>query len=142
MDTNSSPTTTSPNPVPGLLGRFGLATMLGFATLIPLVLTLLVPPWSKVDCQRRQTLYWSERREIHSIHFAGFDFLFAKEKWSREQTPPHPSSDTFFRSIEYQISYPVLLVEWTIVIAIGIFAYVRLARRIFSPKRIFPVEAK
>lgn len=133
MDSNNLPPVAAPNTAASFLGRFGLATVICLALCLPLGLTLLYPPWSKVDCQRRQTLYWSERREIYSTHFAGFDFVFAKEKWSREQTPPHPSSDTFFKSIEYQISYPVLFIEWVFIAGIGIFTYVRLAQRILPP---------
>lgn len=121
------------NPAVGLLGRFGLATMIGFAMLFPLGLTVLYPPWNKVDCQRRQILYWSEQTEVHSSSFAGFDFLFSNEKWHREQTPPTPASDTYFKSIEYQLAYPILVFEWFLLAIIGIIVYWRSSRHIFSP---------
>jgi hypothetical protein len=133
MTSNTTPPNSASNPSAGLLGRFGLATVLCLAMFFPISLTAFYPPWSKVDCKRRQTLYWSERTEIHSTSFAGFDFLFSKEKWHREQTPPNPGSDTYFESIEYQITYPVLFIEWLILLGIGIFAYIRLSKRIFVP---------
>ena len=142
MDSHTTPSNSSPNPSAGLLGRFGLATVLGLAMLFPIGLTVLYPPWTKIFCQRRQILYWSEQTEIHSSSFAGFDFLFSKEKWHREQTPPNPSSDTHFESIEYQITYPVLFIEWLILFGIGIFAYIRLSKRIFVPLLSNPSSTK
>jgi hypothetical protein len=133
MNSSPLPPVVSPTPSAGLLGRFGLATLLGIAMLVPVGLTLIYPPWYKLECKRRQLLVFSEIREIHASSFAGFDFLFAKEKWHREKTPPHPGADTFFESIEYHISYPVLFTEWLALAGLGIFAYLRLSKRIFPP---------
>lgn len=133
MNTTPPPQNDTTHPTAGILGRFGLATIVGLFLVVPFSLTVLYPPWSKVDCQRRQILYWSEQTEVHSSSFAGFDFLFSTAKWHREQTPPNPSSDTYFKSIEYQIAYPVLLFEWFLLAVGGVVAYWRISRRIFSP---------
>ncbi len=132
MHNQASPPTIAKNAAAGVLGRFGLVTLLSLALLVPLGLTAFFPPWSKVECKRRQILYWSERTEVYSKSFAGFDFLLSREKWRREQSVPNPSSDTYFDSIEYEISYPILLIEWLVLLGIAIFAYIRLARRIFK----------
>lgn len=130
---NAIPSPPPTNAPAGLLGRLGLATVLGFALLVPFGLTVLYPPWLKVNCERRQILYWSEQTKVESSSFAGFDFLFSSDKWHREQTPPNPSSDTYFRSIEYQLAYPILFIEWLILVALGVVLYWRLSKRIFTP---------
>lgn len=135
MHSQTSPPTIATNSAAGILGRFGLVMLLSLALLVPLGLTAFFPPWSKVECKRRQILYWSERTEVYSKSFAGFDFLLSSEKWHREQSVPNPSSDTYFESIEYEISYPILLIEWLILLAIALFAYIRLAKRIFRSIR-------
>lgn len=113
------------------LGRFGLGVLVFLATLLPLGLTLAFPPWDQLECQRRQILYWSEISTVEDRSFAGFDFLFSREKWSRVQNPPSPSSDTYFQSREYAINWFVLIMEWIAVFAIAIVGYVKVSRRIF-----------
>jgi len=113
------------------LGRFGLGVLISMATLLPLGLTIAFPPWDRLECQRRQILYWSEISKVEARSFAGFDFLFSRDKWRRVQNPPAPSSDTYFQSKEYAINWLVLAIEWLAVFAFAILSYIKISRRIF-----------
>jgi len=96
------------------------------------VLTIFVPPWLEVHCQRRQILYWSERVKVHDRSFAGFDYLLASQKWSHTTTPPNPSSDTYFESREFTLWWPLLIAEWMMVLVAAGACYFRLSRRVFQ----------
>ena len=131
---NPSPTaSTSASHVGTFLGVFGLTVIQGALIVACLALTILVPPWSEIHCQRRQTLYWSERIEVRNSSFAGFDFLFSGEKWTMIKTPPNPSSEMKFESKEYGLCWPLLVCEWAVVLTVGGVSYYRLTRRIFHP---------
>jgi hypothetical protein len=113
------------------LGRFGLAVLVSLASLLPLGLTVAFPPWDRVECQRRQILYWSEISKVESRSFAGWDTALAKEKWSRIQNPPSPSSDTYFTSKEYAINWLVLAIEWLVILSLAVIGYIKLSQRVF-----------
>lgn len=112
-------------------GQFGLVVAIVLATLPFLLLTIAIPPWREVDCQRRQTLYWSERKVIRKARFAGFDSLFSASKWTSTKNPPQPNSDTLFESHEFEIHRPLLVGEWLLLTGLAATAWYRLSRRVF-----------
>ena len=113
------------------LGHLGLAVTVVLALLPFVLLTIAFPPWREVECQRRQTLYWSERVAIRKTSFAGFDWLFSGPKWTTTKNPPHPSSEMLFESHEFEIDRPVLAVEWLLLVGAAGTAWYRLAQRVF-----------
>ena len=124
------------SPQPGLvLGHFGLAVLIFLISLPVLALTILVPPWLEVHCQRRQVLYWSERKKTYETSFAGFDFILASQKWSSVKTPPNPNSETLFDSREFDVFWPLLITEWVAIIGTAGACYYKLSRRVFQLPR-------
>ncbi len=111
------------------LSQFGLAVLISAAAISLFAVTIAVPPWQEVQCQRRQTLYWSERTAIRSRSFAGFDSLRSPEKWASVKNPPNPNSDSHFESTEFQIFWPALVGEWLVVGVISVAAFCTLSRR-------------
>jgi len=114
-----------------VFGRFGMAMIIFLISLPVFVLTILVPPWLEVHCQRRQILYWSERVQTYETSFAGFDFILASQKWVSVKTPPNPASDTLFDSREFAVFWPLLIAEWVAIIVSCVVSYVGLSRRVF-----------
>ena len=115
-----------------VLGQFGLAVLIVLISLPVFALSILVPPWLEVHCQRRQVLYWSERVKTYERSFTGFDFILASQKWSSIKTPPNPPSDTFFDSREFDVFWPLLIAEWVAIIGAGGACYYQLSRRVFQ----------
>jgi hypothetical protein len=112
-------------------GHLGLAVTVVLALLPFLLLTIAFPPWREVECQRRQTLYWSERIAIRKTSFAGFDWLFSGPKWTTTKNPPNPSSEMLFESHEFEVHRPVLAVEWLLLVGVAGTAWYRVAQRVF-----------
>jgi hypothetical protein len=126
----------------GCFSQIGLLAVVAFGTLSILALTVILPPWVKVDCQRRQILYWSEQVKVHKRTFAGYDLLFADPKWQRIG-PANPASDTYFDVTEYQVFWPLLVGEWIVVLMGGgvlFFVVSRRLRRSFEPSGTTDVE--
>src|SRR5262249_35784642 len=98
----------------GCLSQIGLLSVLGCGTVLVVILTLLFPPWVKVKCQRQELLYFSTRAKVYDRTFAGFDFIFSGQKWTR--TPDPNVSGQLFDSTEYDIYWPVLIGEWLVVV--------------------------
>ena len=118
-----------------LLGRFGLATIIGIASLAVAFLCLLFPPWLEVECERRKNkLYVPESRqvEVYDKSFAGFDFVLDEAKWTRTTVPVHPVGTTLFKSTEFEIYWRLLVCEWVVLALIGSIGYFKISRRIFK----------
>jgi hypothetical protein len=114
-------------------GHLGLAVTLMLTSLPCLLLTIALPPWREVECQRRQTLYWSERVAVRKASFAGFDWLLSGSKWTTTRNPPNPSSDSLFESHEFEIHRPVLAVEWLLLVTLAGTVWYKISRRVFPP---------
>jgi hypothetical protein len=104
-----------------------LAVITCFALPI-LALTVIVPPWVKVVSQRRQILYWSQHVKVQKQTFAGYDFLFAEEKWHRTG-PAIVPSDTYFDVEEYQVFAPLLVGEWVAILLVGVGIFIIVSRQ-------------
>lgn len=128
-----SPSTNRSDAVSRGFGHLGLALTVVLATLPCLLLTIAWPPWREVECQRRQTLYWSERVAVRKASFAGFDWILSASKWTSTKNPPHPSSEMLFESREFEIHKPVLAVEWLLLVTIAGTVWYQLAQRVFPP---------
>lgn len=115
------------------LSQFGLAVLVSVGAIALFAGTVAVPPWQEVQCQRRQTLYWSERTAIRSRSFAGFDSLLTPEKWSSVKTPPNSNSGELFESTEFQIFWPALVGEWLVIGAVAVTVFSSLSRRWIPP---------
>lgn len=113
----------------GCFTEIGVFAVVAFCTLLVLGLTALVPPWVRVECQRRQVLYWSEQVQVYSRSFAGYDWLFAGPNWQRVPESG-PRSEAYFDAVEYQVFWPVLLAEWVVILVLAGVAYVAVFRRI------------
>jgi hypothetical protein len=124
--------TTTPAPEAGCLSQVGLAVIIGLAAAPLLGLTVLFPPWIKVHCQRQEMLYFSQRVKIYEQSFAGFDFVFSDQKWSRSSSATVVGSGQLFDSTEYDVSRPLLAAEWAIVIAMAVAVFVMRSKRLRS----------
>jgi hypothetical protein len=112
----------------GVFSQIGLFAVVACGTLAVLALTVCVPPWVKVDSQRRQILYWSERVKVYGRSFAGYDSLFADAKW-RRTGPTNPPSETYFDATEYEVLWPLLVGEWVVVLLVGAGLFSMWSRR-------------
>lgn len=119
-------------------GRFGVAVLCGLGAALFMALTLLYPPWLKVECDRYMVLYFSEQREIHTKAFAGFDNLFSGRKRERTWTPPNPPAGTPFTSVEYNVWWTLLVAEWTAIVVAAVLAYKQVTQ---SVEAAAPAEA-
>src|SRR5687768_8875104 len=95
----------------GCLSHIGLFTIIGLGTLPIFALTLVVPPWVKVDCQRRQIIFTSMQTRVYKKSFAGFDYVFSSDKWERIG-PKNRKPGTYFDCTEYHVHWWVLVGEW------------------------------
>lgn len=100
----------------GRRGKIGLRRKVGLCTLAMLGITVLVPPWDKVDCQWYKEELGAFPKKVHKQSFAGYDFLFAGSKW---EYPPHQKNGTIFDFTVFRIQWPLLICEWGVLIVAG-----------------------
>jgi hypothetical protein len=121
---------TNSSPVFAWLSQIGLATLVTCGTLLILSLTVLLPPWVKVKCQRQELLYFSRHVKDYERTFVGYDFLFADRKWETVGPPTAPASGQTFDVTEYRIFWPVLVGEWLVSCLAAGSLFVVLSRRL------------
>ncbi|OAI41466.1 hypothetical protein AYO40_03145 [Planctomycetaceae bacterium SCGC AG-212-D15] len=111
--------------VVGCLSRIGLAAVIAAGTASILTATFLVPPWVEVKTQRQVGIFFSHHVKDYEQHFIGYDFIFSESKVNRTDPPGPRSSGYFFDATEHRIWWPVLMVEWTVVVvaAVALFAF-------------------
>jgi hypothetical protein len=97
------------------LRQIGLATLVTRGTCLMLFLTLLLPPWVKVRCQRKELLYFTLHVKDYERAFAGYDFLFAGAKWEAQEPPRLTTPGDTFDVTEFRIFWSVLLAEWVVI---------------------------
>jgi hypothetical protein len=116
--------------VSGWLSQIGLATLVTCGTLLILALTVSLPPWVKVKCQRQELLYFSQHVKDYERSFAGYDFLFAGPKWESQGPPIATTPGQTFDVTEYRIFWPVLFGEWVVICLAAVSLFVVLSRRL------------
>jgi hypothetical protein len=94
-----------------------------------LFLTMLLPPWVKVRCQRKELLYFTLHVKDYERAFAGYDFLFAGAKWEAQEPPMLTTPGETFDVTEYRIFWPALLAEWVAICLAAVCLIVVLSRR-------------
>lgn len=111
------------------LRQIRLATLVTRSTWLILLLTLLLPPWVKARCQRKDLLYFTLHVKDYERAFAGYDFLFAESKWEAQEPPVLMTPGEKFDVTEYRIFWPVLLCEWVVICLAAVCLLVVLSRR-------------
>ncbi len=111
------------------LRRIRLATLVTRGTWLILFLTLLLPPWVKARCQRKELLYFTLHVKDYERAFAGYDFLFAGSKWEAQEPPMLTTPGETFDVTEYRIFWSVLLCEWVVICFAAVCLLVVLSRR-------------
>ncbi len=111
------------------LRQIGWATLVTRGTWLILFLTLLLPPWVKARCQRKELLYFTLHVKDYERAFAGYDFLFAGTKWEAQEPPMLTTPGDTFDVTEYRIFWPVLVVEWVVICFVAVCLIVGLSQR-------------
>jgi hypothetical protein len=121
---------TNPASASTFLSLIGLATLISCGILLLVSLTVLLPPWVKVKCQRRQSLYWSEHVKDYEQTFVGYDFLLAGPKWETLEAAHSKTPGQYFDVMEYRIFWPGLFIEWTVIAFSAFYLFFVLSRRL------------
>ena len=129
---------TKPSPASGCLSVIGLATLITCGALMTIALTVSVPPWLKVETQRREVLYFSEHVKDYEQTFVGYDSLFASSKWQSTGPTAPRAPGQYFDVTEYRIWWPLLTGEWFVIACVASVLFVVLRARLHRPGTTSP----
>ncbi len=122
------PSVVETSPPMKSLSAIGLAVLMMLAMGPFLIGTLVFPPWLERDVLRQRVLINTRLVEVKSSKFAGFDYVFSRDKWHADRTPDSMVSGATFQSHEFVISKPILIAEWMGILIVGILSYLFLYR--------------
>jgi hypothetical protein len=126
-----SPPRTNSASASGFLSYIGLATLITGGTLLIAFLTVLLPPWVKVKCQRQALLFgFSNHVKDYERTFVGYHFLLGSSKWQTVGPPTARLAGQTFDVTEYRIFWPVLIGEWLLLSLAAGYLFVVLSRRL------------
>jgi hypothetical protein len=125
------------SPLSSILRQIGLTALFACGTLLVFSLTVFLPPWAKVKCERTEPgiLRPSHVRMVYERTFVGYDFLLLKAKQETLERSTQPRWDGYSDVTEYQVFKPLLIAEWVIILLTAGCVYVVLTRRLhFGPE--------
>jgi hypothetical protein len=95
-------------------------------------ITVLVPPWTKVTCERQHGLLgWLHHRDIETS-FAGYHFVLGGKSWQTDVVKPPvvAASGRIAETKEYRINWRLLFGQWLGIAVVAGAVFAILAREL------------